>query len=158
MHAVLVATFASLVRTRAATACISRGGEIILLFPLNAISFVFARQCLTSHFQFIYSFYRQILEKKIILMYSFFIFYIDSAASFSDRIVTQPTQLLSEDGCGYELARQLEACGTWREWLGDDSTHTHTPRSHNTSHPSMWDTFLYPTSPPSLPLRSLILL
>jgi hypothetical protein len=65
-------------------------------------------------------------------------------------------QLLGEDGRGYELARRLEACGAWREWLGDDSAHAALAQ-HLTS-PATWDAFLYPSASPSPPARPLLLL
>ncbi|CAD6215027.1 unnamed protein product [Miscanthus lutarioriparius] len=65
-------------------------------------------------------------------------------------------QLLGEDGRGYELARRLEACGAWREWLGDDSAHA-ALAPHLTS-PATWDAFLYPAASPSPPSRPLLLL
>ncbi|XP_066365791.1 uncharacterized protein [Miscanthus floridulus] len=65
-------------------------------------------------------------------------------------------QLLGEDGRGYELARRLEACGAWREWLGDDSAHAALAQ-HLTS-PATWDAFLYPAASPSPPPRPLLLL
>ncbi|ONM10410.1 hypothetical protein ZEAMMB73_Zm00001d034498 [Zea mays] len=64
--------------------------------------------------------------------------------------------LLGEDGRGYELARRLEACGAWREWLGDDSAHAALAQ-HLTS-PATWDAFLYPAASPSPPPRPLLLL
>jgi hypothetical protein len=57
------------------------------------------------------------------------------------------TQLLGEDGRGYELARRLEACGAWRAWLGDDAAYA--ALAQHLSSPSTWDVFLSPaTSPP----------
>ena len=77
-----------------------------------------------------------------------------------DPIATQMAAaaalLLGEDGRGYELARRLEACGAWREWLGDDSAHAALAQ-HLTS-PATWDAFLYPAASPSPPPRPLLLL
>lgn len=46
---------------------------------------------------------------------------------------------LGDDGRGYELARKLEACGTWRSWLGDS---LYAIFVHSLSSPSAWDSFM----------------
>ena len=65
-------------------------------------------------------------------------------------------QLRGEDGRGYELAWRLEACGTWRAWLGHDAAHA-TLAPHLTS-PATYDAFLSPAASPSPPPRLLLLL
>lgn len=50
--------------------------------------------------------------------------------------------LLGDDGRGYELARRLESCGSWRAWLGDAA---YAAFAHSLSSPAAWDAFLTPT-------------
>ncbi|KAK9012835.1 hypothetical protein V6N11_040867 [Hibiscus sabdariffa] len=47
--------------------------------------------------------------------------------------------LLGDDGRGYDLARLLESCGVWREWLGDS---TYASFVHFLSSPSAWVSFM----------------
>ncbi|KAE8676582.1 hypothetical protein F3Y22_tig00111584pilonHSYRG00223 [Hibiscus syriacus] len=47
--------------------------------------------------------------------------------------------LLGDDGRGYDLARLLESCGVWREWLGGS---TYASFVHFLSSPSAWESFM----------------
>ncbi|GMI68715.1 hypothetical protein like AT5G65540 [Hibiscus trionum] len=46
--------------------------------------------------------------------------------------------LLGDDGHGYDLARRLESCGVWREWLGGSN---YASFVHFLSSPSAWESF-----------------
>ncbi|XP_027193330.1 uncharacterized protein [Cicer arietinum] len=63
-------------------------------------------------------------------------------------VVCYMSQLLGENGRGYELARKLESNGVWRTWLGDSIYNNFAPYL---SSPSAWDSFMKTDSSKSTP-------